>query len=66
VAKAIILEYNFLLCRVPLEDFDCKLENETKPPAYREDVKEMLEGGRKKKPSMFQTRTGLDYNPFKT
>ncbi|OXA57821.1 probable 28S ribosomal protein S6, mitochondrial [Folsomia candida] len=47
----------------PIETKDCTLHDELLPPAYREDVKKMIEQGRKKE-RKFRLNTGLSYNPF--
>ncbi|CAG7833353.1 unnamed protein product [Allacma fusca] len=45
-------------------EYDCTLEDELQPPAYREEVKQMLTTGRKKE-RKFEYKTGLPYNPFR-
>jgi len=63
-----IIRYNysfnhFYLILRPQEEHECTLEEELKPPAYRQDVKKMIEEGRKHE-RHFEFKTGLTYNPF--
>nr|CAG4638849.1 EOG090X0IQO [Cyclestheria hislopi] len=49
----------------PPKKFECTLEEELQPPAYRKDVKKLIEEGRKIQEPMFKARTpGFDYYPF--
>lgn len=44
---------------------ECTLHEELQPPAYRKDVKELLEIAQKKKPrKQFKYNSGLDHYPF--
>ena len=45
--------------------FSCTLEEELKPPAYRKDVEDLIQEGRRTKPTYFKRNIpGIDYNPF--
>ena len=45
--------------------FECTLEEEMQPPAYRKDVEKLIQEGRKQKQTFYQQRTpGYDYYPF--
>lgn len=47
--------------------FDCKLDAEIQPPAYREDVKEMIKKGKTQQnpfTKKFRYNSGLTYYPF--
>ncbi|XP_055386612.1 probable 28S ribosomal protein S6, mitochondrial [Condylostylus longicornis] len=46
------------------EKIECTLAEELLPPAYRKDVKEMLEISAKKQKKKFNYNSGLDYYPF--
>jgi len=48
----------------PPKPFDCTLEEELKPPAYRQDVAELIRKG-KKKEQRFDPLIGLPYDPWK-
>ncbi|ODN06149.1 putative 28S ribosomal protein S6, mitochondrial [Orchesella cincta] len=50
----------------PEENIECTLDEEMKPPAYRQDVKDMIEEGRRREKYKFQPKTGLEYNPWRT
>ncbi|CAL8147535.1 unnamed protein product [Orchesella dallaii] len=60
-----IIRHGFMRIK-PEEKFECTLDEEMKPPAYREDVKKMIEEGRKKERFQHRQMTGLNYNPFRT
>lgn len=47
-----------------LEPFDCTLEEETKPPAYRKEVIEMMRAAKRKQKEKYPQNTGLSYYPF--
>jgi len=49
-----------------LREFECTLEEELQPPAYRKDVQELLQKGKKKEMKKWEFKTGLSYNPFTT
>nr|CAG4646708.1 EOG090X0IQO [Macrothrix elegans] len=45
--------------------FECTLEEESKPPAYRKSVQKLIEEGRKVERPMYKQNTpGFDYYPF--
>jgi small subunit ribosomal protein S6 len=44
--------------------FDCTLEDELQPPAYRKDVIEMMRIAKKSQKEKYSLNTGLDYYPF--
>lgn len=45
--------------------YECTLEEELQPPAYRKDVQKLIEEGKKKeKPGYKQNSPGFDYYPF--
>ena len=45
--------------------FECTLEEEMQPPAYRKDVEKLIQEGRKEKQTFYKQRTpGYDYYPF--
>ena len=45
--------------------FECTLDEELQPPAYREDVKKLIEEGKRViKPGYQQKSPGFDYYPF--
>nr|CAG4636661.1 EOG090X0IQO [Eubosmina coregoni] len=47
------------------DKFECTLEEELQPPAYREDVKKLIEEGKiVNKPLYQQNSPGFDYYPF--
>lgn len=46
------------------EKFECTLEEETKPPAYRKEVIQMMEAARRKQKDKYPQNTGLSYYPF--
>jgi len=48
----------------PEATYDCTIEEDYKPPAYRKDVQAMIEEGRKRE-RIFNMNTGLSYNPWK-
>jgi len=48
----------------PPKPFDCTLEEELKPPAYRADVAKLIYTG-KKKDGPFDPQIGLPYDPWK-
>nr|CAG4641348.1 EOG090X0IQO [Eulimnadia texana] len=44
---------------------ECTLEEELQPPAYREDVKKLIEEGRTERKPLYRHRMqGIDYYPF--
>ncbi|XP_067013524.1 small ribosomal subunit protein bS6m [Anabrus simplex] len=45
-------------------EFECTLEEEMRPPAYRKEVQEMMAIGEKKHRPRFKYNSGLDYYPF--
>ena len=47
-----------------LNSEECTLCDELLPPAYRKDVKQMIEIAKKKKSYQFQYNSGLKYYPF--
>merc|ERR1719376_281952 len=53
----------------PYNEVTCSLEEELKPPAYRDDVKKMVKEAEDRKPSQtiageYPMITGLDHYPF--
>lgn len=44
--------------------FNCTLEDELKPPAYRKEVIEMMRIAKKSEKGKYSLNTGLDYYPF--
>ncbi|XP_073993583.1 mitochondrial ribosomal protein S6 [Rhodnius prolixus] len=48
------------------QSFSCTLEEEMKPPPYRQEVIQMIEEGKKKQAKLpkFKYNTGLSYYPF--
>jgi small subunit ribosomal protein S6 len=44
--------------------YDCTLHEEILPPAYRKDVQELITESEKKKPKVWDSKSGLDYYPF--
>lgn len=46
------------------EQFSCTLEEEMKPPAYRQEVIQMMEAAKKKQKEKYPQNTGLSYYPF--
>ena len=51
-------------CEEPMKN-ECTLEEELKSPAYRDDVKKLIEQGRKIVRNQFKQNTpGFDYYPF--
>ncbi|XP_060535079.1 small ribosomal subunit protein bS6m [Cylas formicarius] len=46
------------------EPIECTLDDENKPPPYREEVQELMRQAKKLEKPKFQFNTGLDYYPF--
>lgn len=46
------------------EHIQCTLEEETKPPAYRKEVIQMMEAAKRKQKEKYPQNTGLSYYPF--
>lgn len=46
------------------EPIQCTLEEETKPPAYRKEVIQMMESAKRKQKEKYPQNTGLSYYPF--
>jgi len=51
---------------IQAKSFDCTLEEELQPPAYRKDVQKLIEAGKNKveKRRFWQNSPGFDYYPF--
>ncbi|CAH0546027.1 unnamed protein product [Brassicogethes aeneus] len=47
-----------------IEPFECTLNDEILPPAYRKDVQELISEARKLEKPKFSYNSGLDYYPF--
>ena len=60
-----VIRHNFVSVK-PLEEPECTLEDEFKPPAERPSVQAMIELGRKKPTyrRIYKSNTGLDFNPL--
>lgn len=46
------------------EEFECTLEEEMKPPAYREEVINMMRIAKRNQKEKYPQNTGLSYYPF--
>lgn len=46
------------------KEFKCTLEDEMKPPAYREEVIRMMRIAKKNQKEKYPQNTGLTYYPF--
>ncbi|KAL5291252.1 hypothetical protein ACFFRR_010575 [Megaselia abdita] len=58
-----IIRKNFFKMEEPPK-FECTLQEEMLPPAYRKEVKDMIKIAQKKQKKKYQYNSGFDYYPF--
>ncbi|KAF4518355.1 hypothetical protein B566_EDAN007082 [Ephemera danica] len=58
-----VLRSRIYKLRLPLQQ-ECTIFEETKPPAYRPEVQQMIEIGKRKVKKRFNPNTGLPVTPF--